>query len=66
MGQQLGQWRSGDGARLWLSTLIDSMEEISRPEFRNLPCHPSVLLAVEAQLALPAAACGHSGFSLRN
>jgi len=68
MGQQIQPWRSGHGQQLWLSMLIDTMEEVSRPEFRSLPCSPSVLIAVEAQLALPASPCAHgaSRFSLRN
>jgi hypothetical protein len=31
MGQQLQHWRSGGGEKLWLSMLIDTMEEVSRP-----------------------------------
>jgi hypothetical protein len=68
MGQQLQPWRSGDGEKLWLSMLVDTMEEISRPEFRAVPCDPAVLAAVSAQLARPAPAylyCA-SHFSLRN
>jgi hypothetical protein len=62
------QWRSGAGERLWLSMLVDTLEEMSRPEFRSLPCDPSVLIAVGAQLARPASPClyGASDFSLRN
>ena len=68
MGQQLGQWRSADGQRLWLSMLIDTMEEISRSDRRNLRCSPSVLIALQAQLARPASPyiVGGSRFSLRN
>jgi len=74
MGQQQlqprlsGDWKSGDGQRLWLSMLIDTMEQVSRPDFRRLPCHPSVLIAVEGHLARPASPCalGASRFSLRN
>jgi hypothetical protein len=68
MGQQLQPWRSGEGEKLWLSMLIDAMEEISRPEFRAVPCDQSVLAAVRAQLARPASPypyCG-SQFSRRN
>jgi hypothetical protein len=73
MGQQLqpfrsGVWRSGDGEKLWLSMLIDTMEEVARPELRSLPCEASILIALRAQLARPAsryAPCG-SHFSLRN
>jgi hypothetical protein len=68
MGQQLQSWRSGDGETLWLSLLIDAMEEVSRPEIRARPCDPSVLAAFSAKLARPASPypCGVSKFSLRN
>jgi hypothetical protein len=73
MGQQLQasqfqNWRSGDGGRLWLSMLIDTMETVSRPELRSLPCDPSILVALRAQLARPASCYFHCGsdFSLRN
>jgi hypothetical protein len=68
MGQQLQRWRSGDGERLWLSMLIDTMEEVARPEIRRLPCNPSILAALRAQLARPASPYAHcaTGFSLRN
>ena len=48
--------------------LIDTMEKISRPEFRSVPCDRTVLAAVRAQLARPASAYPHyaSHFSLRN
>jgi len=73
MGQRLrsfrsGDWRSGDGEKLWLSLLVETMEEVSRPEFREIPCAPSILIDVEAQLARSASPCpyGASNFSLRN
>jgi hypothetical protein len=74
MGQQLQPWQSertwqsGNGARQWLSVLVDAMEEFSRPDIRSLPCHPSLLVAVRAQLARPVSAGAHgaSPFSLRN
>jgi hypothetical protein len=73
MGQQLQasqfqNWRSAGGERLWLSMLIDTMEEVSRPELRRVPCDPSILAALRAQLARPASAYGQYGshFSLRN
>ena len=56
MGQHLNMWRSGSGQRVWLSRLIDSMDEISRPELRAVPCDISVLAALRAQLARPASA----------
>jgi hypothetical protein len=67
MGQQLQTWRSGKGESLWLSMLIDTMEEVSRPEYRRLPCDRSVLAKVRAQLARPASPYPNaSRFSLRN
>jgi hypothetical protein len=68
MGQQLQSWRSGDGEKLWLSMLIDTMEEIARPEIRELPCASSILLALRAQLERPVSADVQyaSRFSLRN
>jgi hypothetical protein len=56
MGQQIQGWRSVSGQRLWLSMLIDTMEAISRPELRAVPCDKQVLAAVRAQLARPALA----------
>jgi hypothetical protein len=48
--------------------LIDAMEEASRPELRSVPCDPSILVALRAQLARPASPYAHCGshFSLRN
>ena len=68
MGQQLQAWRSGDGERMWLSMLVDTMENVSRAEFRSLPCEPSILAALRAQLARPASPYPYfaSDFSLRN
>jgi len=34
--------------------LIDTMEEVSRPELRATPCDRSVVSAVSAQLSRPA------------
>jgi hypothetical protein len=68
MGQQIRTWRSESRQRLWLSMLIDAMEEISRPELRAVPCDGRVLAALRAQLARRASA--HmpyvTGYSLRN
>lgn len=36
--------------------LIDTMEAISRPELRAVPCDSQVLAAMRAQLARPALA----------
>ena len=68
MAQQLQTWRSRGGQRVWLSALIDAMEEVSRPEIRAIPCEPRVLTAFRAQLARPATAGGGyaSTYSLRH
>jgi len=73
MGQQLQTsrsegWRREGADRRWLSMLINTIEEVSRPEIRAVPCDPFVLAALRAQLARPAAslALGGSVFSLRN
>jgi hypothetical protein len=65
---QLRPWRSGNGERRWLSMLVDTMQEVSRPELRGLPCEPSILIGLRAQLARPASPYpyGASSFSLRN
>ncbi len=66
MSQQLQQWQSGDGQKLWLSMLVGTMEEVSSSKLRNLPVSPSALIAIEAQLARPASPYPHTCFSLRN
>ena len=68
MGQQIQGWRSANGQRLWLSMLIDAMEQISRPELRAVPCDDQLLATVRAQLARPALARVPyaSAYSLRN
>ena len=68
MGQQVQGWRSASGQRSWLSRLIETMEQISRPERRAAPCDPQLLAAVRAQLARPALAGSPyaSRYSLRN
>ena len=68
MSQQLQSWRSGRGQVLWLSTLVDTMENLSRPEWRAVACDDQELAEVRAQLAWPAAAylAYASQFSLRN
>ena len=68
MSQRFHIRQSEQGDRLWLSMLIEAMEEASRPEIRNVPCDGHVLAAVEAQLARPASPypCYGSLFSFRN
>jgi hypothetical protein len=68
MGQQIGTWRTGRDQRAWLSMLVDTMEQVSRPESRAVPCDINVLAALRAQLARPATARTPyaSSYSLRN
>jgi hypothetical protein len=68
MGERLGTWRTEGGQRAWLSMLIDTMEQVSRPETRAIPCDVNVLAALRAQLARPATALMPyaSSYSLRN
>jgi len=66
MGQQLRTWHSEGDDRLWLSMLIDAIEEVSRPELRAVPCDPLVLAAAYAQLARRSAPTYGSAYSLRN
>jgi hypothetical protein len=65
---QVQAWRSGDGEKLWLSALIDTMEKIARRELRAVPCDRLVLAKVSAHLARPVSPypLGASHFSLRN
>jgi hypothetical protein len=68
MAQQTQHWRSGNGEMAWLSTLVETMEKVSRPEFRATPCDRAVLAAAKAHLTRPALQLGFYGsnFSLRN
>ena len=72
MGQSLQAWKAGrprgtgSGEQLWLSMLIDAMEQVSRPELCAKPCDGAVLAGLRAQLALPASIRFASPFSLRN
>ena len=65
---QVQAWRSGDGEKLWLSTLIDTMDKIARRELRAVPCDRLVLAEVSAHLARPVSPYPPSAsrFSLRN
>jgi len=68
MGQRLQSWRSGNGESAWLLMLVDTMEQVARPEIRALDCDSWLLAAVTAQLARPASHYPYaaSEFSLRN
>jgi hypothetical protein len=61
-------WRSEADRQLWLSMLIDAMEEAARPEIRAVPCAPETLAVLRVRLSQPALphTFGASAFSLRN
>ena len=54
MAQGLQTWRSGKGERQWLSRLIETMEQIARPDMQSRPVDRLVLAKVRAQLGRPA------------
>jgi len=54
MAQGLQSWRSGKGERQWLSRLIETMEQIARPEVRARPVDRMVLAQVRVHLSRPA------------
>jgi len=67
MGQRLEKWQGAGGERLWLSLLIEAMEEAARPQVRSQPVEPAILTAFRAQLARPATPrYAISPYSLRN
>jgi hypothetical protein len=68
MGERVQSWRTAEGSRLWLSTLVDAMEQVSRPEIREIPCEAWLLDEFRAQLSRPAALQLYRGtpFSFRN
>jgi hypothetical protein len=50
----LQSWRSGMGERQWLSRLIETMEQLARPDMQGRPVDRLVLAQVRAQLGRPA------------
>jgi hypothetical protein len=68
MSSQLPAWRTEKGQTLWLSMLIEEMEEFSRPEWRARPVDRLEHVALRARLARPAMAYSApaSRFSIRN
>jgi hypothetical protein len=54
MAHGLQSWRSGKGERQWLSRLIETMEQIARPDIQSRPVDRLVLAKVRAQLGRPA------------
>jgi hypothetical protein len=51
MAQQTQQWRPGNRETAWLSALVDTMQALSRPEYRAAPCDHGLQAAVRAHLA---------------
>jgi hypothetical protein len=68
MIQQTRQWRSSNGETAWLSALVETMREVSRPKLRSVPCDAALLKAARAHLARPSSPYGFYGstFSFRN
>ncbi len=68
MDQRKAIWRGGEDWQLWLSMLVDAMEEAARPEVRAKPCPPSIVAGLRAQLARPVShyAFAASAFSRRH
>jgi hypothetical protein len=62
----LRTWRTAENERLWLSMLVDAMEQTSRNDARA--CEHAELVRLRAQLACPASPYpfGGSAYSLRN
>ncbi len=65
MGQGLQTWRSGKGERQWLSRLIETMEQIARPDIQRRPVDRLVLAKVRAQLGRPAS-CPYGAYGRRH
>jgi len=65
MAQGLQSWRSGKGERQWLSRLIETMEQIARPDIQSRPVDRRVLAKVRAQLGRPAS-YPYGGIGLRH
>jgi hypothetical protein len=59
------QWRSGRGERQWLSRLIETMEQIARPDIQSRPVDRLVLAKVRAQLGRPAS-CLYGAYGRRH
>jgi len=59
-------WRGGRSEALWLSMLVDTMQQVSQAPRRAEPCDREMLAALRAQLALPAPHAFVSRVSLRH
>lgn len=54
--QSAGNWRTGEDGRVWLASLIDTMEVVARQGAHASPCDTRLLSAVRLQLARPVSA----------
>ena len=68
MGQKAAMWRGGEDRQLWLSMLVDAMEEAGRPDVRAERCAPAILAGLRIQLSQPVShyPFAASAFSLRH
>jgi hypothetical protein len=68
MDRQLVTWQTAEGERLWLSMLVDAMEEASQHDCSPCEREWPELARLRLQLARPASpyVFGGSAFSLRN
>jgi hypothetical protein len=53
MGRQIQMAQGAVASRLWLSMLIEAMEEAARTELPELACEPPVPAGLRLQLAQP-------------
>lgn len=65
MSRRFQPGRQGSDEQVWLSALIDAMEQAAQPE-RIGDGEPRTLAVLRAQLALPARSHFTSAFSLRH
>jgi hypothetical protein len=68
MVQEFRATQPAGDSQLWLSMLVDAMEDAALPERRALPCFRTTLAAFAAKLARPAPSCpqGTTAFSRCN
>jgi hypothetical protein len=50
---QPGLQRHSDRGNVWLVTLIDRLEQTSRPDIRAVPCDAAIVAAFRIHLAQP-------------
>lgn len=55
---QSRHWCYESGETVWLSTLVETLEKLSDPEERAVPCNAADLIAARTHLAHPRCLCG--------